>query len=62
MTKHKNYFKKHGIFSLIYTDEDLKDIEQIFNDMKKYLEPQTSANQLKLHIFNEFFHHDVTKR
>ena len=33
MTKHKNYFKKHGIFSLIYTDEDLKDTSNIFNDI-----------------------------
>jgi hypothetical protein len=62
MTKHKNYFKKHGIFSLIYTDEDLKDVENIFNDMKKYLEPNTSSQQLKFHIFDDFFNNDVTKK
>ncbi|HLO44071.1 MAG TPA: hypothetical protein VK175_07055 [Leadbetterella sp.] len=62
MSKHKNYFKKHGIFSLIYTDEDLKDTNSIFNDMKKYLEPKFIPQQLKLHIFDDFFKNDVTKK
>jgi hypothetical protein len=62
MKKHKDYFKKHGIFSLIYTDEDLIDTKKIFNDMKKYLEPKTSSIQLKLHIFEDFFKNDVTKQ
>lgn len=62
MTKHKNYFKKYGIFSLIYTDEDLKNTQSIFDDMKKYLEPKTSSQQLKLHIFDDFFKNDVTKK
>lgn len=62
MTKHKNYFKKHGIFCLIYTDEDLKDVGSIFNDMKKYLESNTSSQQLKFHIFDDFFKNDVTKK
>lgn len=62
MAKHKNYFKKHGIFSLIYTDGDLKDTAGIFGDMKKYLEPKTSSKQLKLHIFDDFFKNDVTRK
>ncbi|SFN58378.1 hypothetical protein SAMN05444143_1287 [Flavobacterium succinicans] len=61
MKKHKDYFKKHGIFSLIYTDQDLKDTKNIFEDMKKYLEPKTSSTQLKIHIFDDFFKNDVTK-
>jgi len=61
MEKHKNYFKKHGIFTLIYTDEDLKNTVEIFDDMKKYLEPKTSTTQLKLHIFEDFFKNDITK-
>ncbi|MFK5878495.1 MAG: hypothetical protein QM478_03250 [Flavobacteriaceae bacterium] len=59
MKKHKSYFKKHGIFTLIYTDEDLKETKEIFNDMKKYLEPKTSSHQLKMHIFEDFFDKDV---
>lgn len=61
MKKHKDYFKKHGIFTLIYTDEDLKNTSDIFEDMKKYLEPKTSSKQLKIHIFDDFFKNDVTK-
>ncbi|WP_051621311.1 hypothetical protein [Leeuwenhoekiella sp. MAR_2009_132] len=61
MKKHKSYFKKHGIFTLIYTDDDLKDTSEIFEDMKKYLEPKTSSQQLKIHIFDDFFTNDVTK-
>lgn len=61
MKKQKDYFKKHGIFSLIYTDEDLKNTKNIFEDMKKYLEPRTSSTQLKIHIFDDFFKNDVTK-
>jgi hypothetical protein len=30
MHKHKQYYKKHGIFSLIYTDADLANTKQIF--------------------------------
>lgn len=55
MTKHKDYFKRHGIFALIYTDSDLQKLELIFADMKKYLELRTSGQQLKLQILDEFF-------
>jgi len=55
MRKHKDFFKKHGIFSLIYTDADLKDTEKIFVDMKRYLEATSSGHQLKLHILDDFF-------
>lgn len=61
MRKHKDYFKKHGIFTLIFTDEDLKNTKNIFEYMKKYLEPKTSSRQLKIHIFEDFFNTDVTK-
>jgi hypothetical protein len=55
MKKHKDFFKKHGIFTLIYTDKDLADIDSIFNDMKKYLEPTNVGTQIKFHIYNDFF-------
>lgn len=55
MRKHKDFFRKHGIFSLIYTDEDLADTDKIFVDMKRYLEPRTSGRQLKMHILDDFF-------
>lgn len=59
MKKHKDFFKKHGIFSFIYTDDDLKDTEKIFNDMKNFLELKNSSKQLKLHIFDDFFEKDI---
>lgn len=55
MKKHKDFFRKHGIFSMIYTDDDLSDIEGIFSDMKRYLTQKTSGRQLKLHILDDFF-------
>lgn len=55
MTKHKSYFKKHGVFVLIYTDADLKDVNSIFEDMKQYLEPKKVGTQIKFHIFSDFF-------
>lgn len=55
MRKHKEFFKKHGIFTLIYTDSELQDIGSIFEDFKKYLLPKETNNQLKLHIINDFF-------
>ncbi len=61
MKKHKDYFKKHGIFTLIYTDEDLKDTEKIFLDMKGYLEPKSVGKQLRLHILDEFFNNNIVK-
>ncbi|MBO6518341.1 MAG: topoisomerase [Bacteroidia bacterium] len=58
MDKHKSYFKKHGVFTLIYTDNDLENVDAVFEDMKKYLQPQTSGQQLKLHMFEDFFNKD----
>lgn len=55
MKKHKDFFRKHGIFTLIYTDEDLLNLDLIFNDMIKYIEPKTVGHQMKFHIFSEFF-------
>jgi len=55
MRKHKEYFKRYGIFALIYTDGDLQDIPSIFNDMTKYLEPKSTGKQLQFQILNDFF-------
>jgi hypothetical protein len=55
MKKHKDFFRKHGIFSLIYTDRDLVNIDGVFDDMKKYLEPKTIGTQIKLYLYSDFF-------
>lgn len=53
MRKHKDFFRKHGIFTLIYTDSDLADLDLVFEDMKRFLEPKSRSTQLRFHIINE---------
>ena len=55
MKKHKDYYRKFGIFSLIYTDQDLKEIDNIFEEVKKYIEPQQIESQLEFQMLSEFF-------
>ncbi|MED3685608.1 hypothetical protein COE61_08150 [Bacillus thuringiensis] len=58
MEKHKSYFKKYDIFVLIYTDTNLTDINGIFTDMSKYLNPQSIQTQLKYHILDELLKYE----
>lgn len=55
MAKHKSFFKKYGIFALIYTDQDLEHPQSIFADMRTYLQPRAPAKQLSFHLVEEFF-------
>lgn len=48
MKKLKDFFRKHAVYALIYTDEDLKNYDAIFGEMRKYLEPTTAPRQLEL--------------
>ena len=50
MRKHKDYYRKYGVFVLIYTDSDLSDYDRVFNDIKAYLSPKKAAVQLKLDV------------
>ena len=54
MKKHKDFFRKYGIFVLIYTDKDLLDLDKVFEDMKNYLEPKSIAMQLQFQLMEEF--------
>lgn len=54
MSKHKAFFKKHDIYSLIYTDVDLTDLDAVFEDMKTYLEPSQNVFQAKLDLVDNF--------
>jgi hypothetical protein len=53
MRRHKAYFRRYGIFTLIYTDTDLADLSSIFQDMKQYLAPKTVAQQLRFHVIRD---------
>lgn len=56
MKKHRSYFRKHDVFTLIYTDDQLADCEQLFNDdIRPYLEPQQPMTQLSFQIMEDFF-------
>lgn len=53
--KHRDYFKKYGIYALIYTDSDLKDCKKIFNDdISPLLEPQNPDSPISHSIMEEF--------
>jgi hypothetical protein len=55
MAKLKSFFRKHGIYALIYTDTDLTKPAKIFADIQTYLEPRLPAKQLSFHLIAEFF-------
>ncbi|UPJ44948.1 topoisomerase [Bradyrhizobium sp. 40] len=55
MAKLKSFFKTHGIYSLIYTDKDLKSIDDVFSDIETYLKPPKPKKQLSFHFINNFF-------
>lgn len=54
MRKHKDYFRKYGVYCFIYTDKDLKNIDCVFDDIKSYLEPKQMAKQLMIHTLDRF--------
>jgi len=53
MKKHKDFFRKYGIFVLIYTDSDLANLAQVFADMKRSLESKSRGIQLRFHIIHD---------
>lgn len=53
MRKHKDFFRRQGIFTLIYTDKDLADLDRVFSDIKRFLEPKSRMTQLRFHIVQE---------
>lgn len=55
MKKLKNFFRKHGVYALVYTEEDLAKPDEIFADLKTYLKPRKPAKQLSFHLIEEFF-------
>lgn len=54
MTKHKDYYKVHGVYAFIYTDSDLADLNTVFEDIKEFLEPERRTKQLKIETLEKF--------
>lgn len=55
MAKHKAYFKKHGIFAVIFTEADLKDMDKVWSYIVDFLRPKQVVTQMNLHLRNNFF-------
>ena len=54
MKKHRSFFKKHGVMCLIFTDDDLQDIQGIFDEyVLPCLEPEKPKTQLSFQIMEE---------
>jgi hypothetical protein len=54
LRKAKDYFRTHGVFVQIYTDEDLKHPDQIFDEVRRCLESSKPHTQLKFNTVQEF--------
>lgn len=55
INKMKEFFKKHNIYTIIFTESDLKDMDFVFEEMKKYLNPMEPPVQLSLNLIDEYF-------
>jgi hypothetical protein len=55
MAKHKAFFSEHDVFGLIYTDRDLADIDVVFADMRKRLEPVDPIAPIDFNLIDNFF-------
>lgn len=54
MKRHRAFFKKHEIMCLIFTDHELSDTAQIFDEfILPYLEPEKPKTQLSFQIMEE---------
>lgn len=53
MRKHKKYWRKFGVSYIVYTDEDLADMDEIWNEMRNHLENSEEAEQLELALLSE---------
>lgn len=52
--KHRSYFQKHSISTLIYTDKPLADIPTLFGEIEKYLKLRPETRQLEFQLMAEF--------
>ena len=53
MRKHKKYWRKYGVTYVIYTDEDLADMDSVWGEIKRHLEVSEEPAQLELALLGE---------
>lgn len=54
MKKLKAYFRKLGIPIQVYTDDDLSDYDNLFDEIKIYLSPSKTPKQLEFQAMEDF--------
>ena len=59
MQKHKEYYRKYDVFTLIYTDSDLQNVDRIFGEMTEYLTPKYENKLLLQDAIEEFVNFSV---
>ena len=55
MDKHKKYWRKYGIIYITYTDNDLKDLNSIWLEMKKFLTLSPPDEQLEFDFLQQLY-------
>ncbi len=58
MKKHKDYYRKYGVYSFIYTDSDLQDLNDVFDDISGYLKTKKMHKQLQIHTLDQFYNYE----
>jgi len=53
MRKHKKYWRKFGVTYIIYTDEDLANMDDVWGEIKRHLEVSEEPEQLELALLGE---------
>lgn len=56
MSKHRSYFNRHDVYTLIYPDDELADCRKLFDDdIAPHLSPEMTGTQLSFIIMEEYF-------
>ncbi len=53
MAKQKKFYRTHGVYTLIYTDTDLKTPDAVFADISNHLTPEKAVKQLELRTLDD---------
>lgn len=53
--KVKSYYKKYGIYTFIYPDSELADLDSLFKEIENHLNPTAPPEQLSLHLVQDYF-------
>lgn len=59
--KVKAYFKKYNVVTLTFMDTSLADMDQLFLEIIKFLNPNDPPEQLSLHLIDDYFGHKSHK-